>query len=159
MLFICRQEILLNIDPVLHSYAVRVGDMKLIFGKSEGTKYGGWIKPSEIVESEIELIDGTKMKLSTEDDAEDRDNDDDDDDETPAHLLASPRIRSILKDLGRVGASPHPAVVDCGSKPANASTNCNVAKAPCLYNIREDPCEYNNLANEMPEVLRSFLIK
>ena len=147
--FYCRSEILLNIDPVENSYAIRVGDMKVIFGKYEGDKYGGWIKPEETVEPEIELVDGYKMQFPEEAS----------DDETPEQLFRSPRMQTIFEQLGRVGGAPHPAVVNCGDKPANASTNCDVGKAPCLYNIRKDPCEYNNLANEMPDVVKGLLDK
>ena len=137
-----------------NDYAIRVGDMKLIFGKLEGNKYGGWIKPQEIVEPEIELVVGSKVKLPTKSKSEETN-----DDETPGHLFRSPRMQTIFKELGRVGGTPHPATVNCGDKPANASTNCDVGKAPCLYNIRKDPCEYNNLANEMPDVVKSLLDK
>ncbi|XP_070575005.1 arylsulfatase J-like [Ptychodera flava] len=42
------------------------------------------------------------------------------------------------------------AIVECGHKPTNTSTNCKPTKSPCLYNIKNDPCEYNNIADTYP---------
>lgn len=43
--------------------------------------------------------------------------------------------------------------VDCGPKPQNASTNCNLGKEACLYNLSDDPCEYFNLASAFPKIV------
>ncbi|XP_077994621.1 arylsulfatase I-like [Glandiceps talaboti] len=48
---------------------------------------------------------------------------------------------------------PKAAVVNCGVKPANASTNCKPQKKPCLYNIIDDPCEFYNLADQYPVIV------
>ncbi|XP_059146181.1 arylsulfatase I-like [Physella acuta] len=57
-------------------------------------------------------------------------------------------------DLAAGGA---PVTINCGVKPANASTNCHPEVTPCLYHIPSDPCEYNNLAYAMPEVVTAIL--
>ncbi|XP_070567143.1 arylsulfatase I-like isoform X2 [Ptychodera flava] len=49
---------------------------------------------------------------------------------------------------------PRAAVVHCGKKPANASTNCQPKQKPCLYNVILDPCEYHNIAEQYPDVLQ-----
>ncbi|XP_077994636.1 arylsulfatase B-like [Glandiceps talaboti] len=54
---------------------------------------------------------------------------------------------------------PRAAVVNCGVKPANASTNCKPTKKPCLYNVIDDPCEFYNLADQYPDVLQIMLDK
>lgn len=44
--------------------------------------------------------------------------------------------------------------VDCGPvryTPCNLSSN-----QPCLFNITEDPCEFNNLADSMPDVVKTL---
>ncbi|XP_077994252.1 arylsulfatase J-like [Glandiceps talaboti] len=51
------------------------------------------------------------------------------------------------------------SVVHCGVKPSNASTNCQPAKTPCLFNIKNDPCEYNNVADKYPEILKDLLLR
>lgn len=55
-----------------------------------------------------------------------------------------------------LGDGDGPVTINCGTKPANASTNCRPEIAPCLYHIPSDPCEYNNLAYSMPEVVSDF---
>lgn len=50
-----------------------------------------------------------------------------------------------------------PVTLNCGPKPANASSSCNPSIAPCLYHIPSDPCEYYNLAYAKPEVVTDLL--
>ena len=42
-----RTEFVYNINPQRDSYAIRMGDMKLIYGKEEAGGYGGWIRPTK----------------------------------------------------------------------------------------------------------------
>ena len=42
-----RTEFIYNINPQKDSYAIRIGDMKLIYGKEEAGKFGGWIRPNK----------------------------------------------------------------------------------------------------------------
>ena len=116
---IFRSEILVNIDPLGPSEAIRIGNMKLIYGKAEAGHYSWWIKPNEY----------------------------------------AAKMDAIFQELGRTPLLPHPAIVQCGEKPKNASTNCDVKKSPCLYDISKDPCEYNNLANEFPNVVKMLQSK
>ncbi len=108
--------------------------MKLIYGANEGGHFSGWIAPEQASSNYEAANIG--------------------DSETPDHLFRTERLESILRDLGRKPtAQPHAAVIHCGKKPQNASTNCQVGKAPCLFNITSDPCEYNNLAHQMPQIV------
>ncbi|ESO90112.1 hypothetical protein LOTGIDRAFT_206748 [Lottia gigantea] len=53
---------------------------------------------------------------------------------------------------------PHTTVkVQCGQKPANASTNCDPKVYPCLYHIPSDPCEYNNIAASNHDLVLELL--
>ncbi|XP_030845444.1 arylsulfatase I isoform X1 [Strongylocentrotus purpuratus] len=54
---------------------------------------------------------------------------------------------------------PNAFVVSCPYKPANASTNCNPYKKPCLFNIRHDPCEFNNIANWNQDIVELLLTR
>ena len=142
--FKCRSEILLNIDPYTTAHAIRVGIMKLIHGTKEAGKYGTWIKPNEHVDREGEAFSEAVPLYE--------------DDELQAISKGS-KIESILESLGRPKTVSHPAVVKCGEKPANASTNCDVFFNSCLYDIRKDPCEYNNLAFVMPNTVKMLETK
>lgn len=39
-------------------------------------------------------------------------------------------------------------------KCSGIKNECNLMKAPCLFNIIEDPCEENNLAESNPEMMK-----
>ena len=49
------------------------------------------------------------------------------------------------------------ATVNCCNE--ITKTNCDLTKAPCLFNLHDDPCEENNLAEEKPEILTLLLKK
>ena len=38
-----------------------------------------------------------------------------------------------------------------------SSSNCDVKKAPCVFDIATDPCEYNNLAPSRPDLVKQLL--
>ena len=117
--------------------------MKLIRGRAEGEQYGGWIKPNDYVDEANTIVRSAgKEDMSWTEEV------------APEYMFQSTKMEAIFRDLGRTPVSPHPAVVQCGPKPQNASTNCDVQKSYCLYDIRKDPCEYNNLANEFPKVVK-----
>ena len=122
--------------------------MKLIRGRAESRQYGGWIKPNDYVDEGNTIARSADQKdaKSTEEVA-------------PEYMFQSTKMEAILRDLGRTPLSPHPAIVQCGPKPQNASTNCDVQKSYCLYDISKDPCEYNNLANEFPSVVKMLQTK
>ena len=71
------------------------------------------------------------------------------------HGFPSPQdsvVGKILLNMGRGTAlnTTQPIRVECGKKPADAQTNCQPEKKPCLYNVRKDPCEYHNIADDNP---------
>ena len=134
----------MNIDPYTTARAIRVGIMKLIHGTKEAGKYGTWIKPDEHINREDELLNGAAPL---------------DEDGELGRIFKGSRLASILETLGRPKIVPHPAVVKCGEKPANASTNCDVFFNSCLYDISRDPCEYNNLASTMPNTVKMLEAK
>ena len=134
----------MNVDPYTTARAIRVGDMKLIHGTKEAGKYGTWIKPDEHIDGEDKLLNRAAPLVE---------------DSELEPIFEGSKIESILETLGRPKIVPHPAVVKCGEKPANASTNCDVFFNSCLYDISRDPCEYNNLASIMPNTVKMLEAK
>ncbi len=130
-----RTEFVYNINTAPRTFghtgphhAIRVGDMKLIWGNYETGRYSTWLSPP-----------GQTT-----------------DDPIPEHLMRSPKLEQILFGLGREEVTSHPALVHCGNKPADAVSNCQVNRSSCLYNITADPCEYNTLVGTMPETLANL---
>jgi len=134
-----RKDVLYNIDNDSKSQpaAIKVGDMKLV----HGSYWGGsdWYAPPEV------QLEGHNFDY---------------DDSTQKHKemnyvsqIRTSQSSIALNAIGRHIPSPHPVVVVCGVKPANASTNCDPVKSPCLFNVTADPCEYTNLAHQYPEIL------
>ncbi|CAG5130887.1 unnamed protein product [Candidula unifasciata] len=70
-------------------------------------------------------------------------------------ILTFETEKNMQSKSGRISESP--VIVQCGPKPANASTNCNSTVSPCLYHIPSDPCEYNNIAQQNPDVVTRIL--
>ncbi len=130
-----RTEVLHNIDPKTGYKALRINNYKLIKGVDRG--YSGWYKPGQIKGytdySNENVLEVEKLM----------------EEKAPGHLFKSDMV-DILHSMGRPVRKDEPVVVNCGSKPANASTNCEPTKNYCLYDISVDPCEYNNLADHMP---------
>ena len=140
-----RTEMLHNIDA--KQFALRVQEWKLLGGP--GFDYDGWYKPGQkAVDENGNLVyeetlgDVTTMEMSRLKRA-------------PEHLYKS-SIDDILRRLGR-SYDRSSVVVKCGEKPANASTNCQPKKKPCLYNIVKDPCEYNNVADLYPDIVAGMM--
>ena len=138
-----RKEILHNIDSHHGTKALRVGDFKVIQGEYDHGNWDGWYKPESLTlhgqreKHENRIV---KMKQSVE-----FNND-----------LFHSDLPDMLRSMGRYRNLAPRVVVECGPRPANASTNCRPAKAPCLYNIAKDPCEFNNIAAQNPEILMSL---
>ncbi|XP_076368527.1 arylsulfatase B-like isoform X1 [Tachypleus tridentatus] len=129
-----RKEILHNIDPVVDVGALRIEDYKIIYGTGNfQDEWDGWYGPSGREPKSL-ILNKRYFK----------------------ELL---KMQKVLFDKSTMFNSNYhsPAEVKCGPKPANASKNCQLHKAPCLFNIVEDPCEYHNLANQKPEVMKMLL--
>lgn len=114
-----------NIDPVEDCQSVRVMDMKYLRCKKGVTlEWDKWYKPEQ---------------SSANSD--------------PSPNLWRGVVGDILKAIGRPKRAPRPFTVTCNStSPANATTKCDPAKSPCVFNITADPCEYYNLADALPHV-------
>lgn len=124
-----RTEILHNIDPLDKTEAIRVGDYKLLHGPITGY-WDGWYPPYQL--SEKSSYDRMQMGVYK-------------------HTNRS--------ELAHVQETGTPVTVKCGPKPANASTNCQANKVPCLYHIPSDPCEYNNIASSNMDIVTKLLAK
>ena len=128
--------------------------MKLIYGIAESGKYGGWIKPEQFIDPENSEVNVMNQVNGWSEEEEEQQQD-----VASAEMFRSSRLEQIFRQLGRKPIVPHPAAVSCGEKPKNASKNCDVKKSACLYDISKDPCEYNNLAHQMPHVVKMLQSK
>ena len=138
--------------------AIREGDLKLIVGHSGWSRFSGWYPPPQVTESIDTFttmnnpeVHSYEMEINKQ--------------RTTSNLnyyeeYMRSTTRRVLNDMGRTVVKPQPATIDCKiPKPANASQNCDLKLAPCLYNITADPCEYVNLAPSHPELLEMMLRK
>ncbi len=140
---------LLNVDPYTTARAIRVGNMKLIHGSKEAGKHGTWVPPAQNPQfASGEVNSGIRCSK--------KGSDLNDFNPAPSRMFRSSKLEAVLKSLGRDRVVPHPAVVHCGEKPSNASTNCDPLFSYCLYDISKDPCEYNNLAKQLPDVVSAL---
>ena len=125
-----RTEVLYGIQP--DTAALRVNNMKIILGSKVKTQDWYHPFPDSLLQSEDSL-----------------------------HQISDPTISDIpfllSEALGRDVNGGTPTRIDCGDRPLDALTNCNIAIAPCLFDLDKDPCEYNNLASVMPEKVTELL--
>ena len=159
-----RTDILYNIDPILNNSALRVQNLKII--QAFGGDYSGWYPPWQAPEDgEEDQKQGERRKIQTNQKPQGDQNTlkyqkirhNDQDFSGSSRKFQSDLPRLFSKVLGRMPAKPTPVVVDCGSRPANASTNCHPKEAPCLFDLDQDPCEFNNLASGRPELVKELL--
>jgi len=136
-----RSEVLLNIDPVGWDSAVKIGDYKLHVHGHNGTSQ--WYP----LPTGTENMKDVSLAVSSKDVF----------DMSRGDLYVESEVYRILRSMGREPHKGEPLRVQCGTKPANASWNCDFGSGPCLYNIKVDPCEYNNIARERPDILRYAL--
>ncbi|CAH1792967.1 unnamed protein product [Owenia fusiformis] len=172
-----RKEILLNIDPLDNTSAIRIGDYKVISGELYNGKWSGWYPPYKLPYGDPNT-DTLNSLGSNDHDKDNKDNEfvvnmqqhkDDMEQFSDNTLEVNDNIQTGREpnDLAAILAQytntparePSPVVVKCGPKPSNASTNCKPAIAPCLYNLAVDPCEYNNIADSHPDILKQLLAK
>lgn len=124
-----RSEILHNIDPISQIAALRVGDYKLVIGQTYHGAWSGWYPPWQA-------------------------QDDDSDNQLTFMSLKTHQTEAKSESWATQFYGERSVVVKCGTKPANASTNCQPTLKPCLFHIPSDPCEYNNIAAELPDMVR-----
>ena len=123
-----RTELLYNIDQVNNIAALRVNNMKVISGTQNSIN--DWYVPPQNTNGQPVF---------------------------PTNRIPS-RLPLLISDvLGHEFQTGMPVIIDCGERPANALANCDLDKAPCLYDLDTDPCEYNNLATLMPETVSNLL--
>lgn len=165
-----RSEMLHNIDPIGKFAGIRVGGYKLVTGNI-GHGYNDWYPQWQLAGDEHRLhadhfhSDALSQPASLSSKGE------------PAPSLrqalrvsrANSRsqqdVRRTVEKMSeekmsaQVQRSSGPVTVDCGPKPANASTNCQPEKSPCLFHIPSDPCEYNNIAASHPDIVSQLLLR
>ena len=143
-----REELLHNIDPKQKTAAIRHRNMKLIMGDADSGVWDGWYRPDDHNQALHDKLNPGQEDalLSMNQNTERSENAD-----------QEGVVHSILKSLGRKPKNGKPIRINCGLKPANASTNCQPAKAPCLFDIENDPCEYHNLADTNPDVVAMMM--
>ena len=160
-----------NIDPYGDFAGIRVGDYKLLIG-NVGVGWDGWYPPYQLQGDETKLhylnftdnfSESAHIKLQREKLNENYQK------YWGTEILE--RIKELETERKQKGKlvfqsektdasgktlvyeKGTPVRVECGEKPANASTNCDPRKYPCLFHIPSDPCEYTNLANQHTDVV------
>ena len=134
-----RTEILHNIDPLTpFAAALRNGDYKLIIGDA-GMKWSGWYPPWGEVSTSPQ--GGYQpLHFNTKSGSDSRN----------SMLTNGDENVFVRKKISSV-------TIDCGTKPFNASTNCNPIDKACLFNIAKDPCEYYNIADDNSVIVDKML--
>ncbi|CAN8002978.1 unnamed protein product, partial [Ixodes hexagonus] len=123
-----RQELLVNIDPVLNYSALIVGRRKVVLGTFKGGQYDIRIKPPGGTRS-VEGLD---------------------------YMMLASRTGVVLKEFHKVaGLAVRPnwrqeTVVRCHRHAPR--DNFVAASPPYYFDLEHDPCELNNLAASNPKV-------
>ena len=149
-----RNEILHNIAPSKNGFAgLRVGPYKVLVG-DVGMSWNGWYPPWQNPNDHIDLhVNMTKILHKQ-----------------PRFYLyfdgSSMTEMEMGHDRNSLQKYEHsffhnnqPVKVDCGLKPANASSNCDPRVSPCLFHIPSDPCEYNNIAALNKDIVNEMLVR
>nr|XP_050849642.1 arylsulfatase B [Vespula vulgaris] len=126
-----RRTILHNIDDIFRVSAITVGDWKLMQGSTYNGAWDGWYGPSgrEWVYNIGAVIGGMAGRAITS-----------------LGLSLTPEKIHELRDSSLIKCPPKN-----DSLPA-----CKPLEAPCLFNVHQDPCEDNNLAQELPTILKKL---
>ena len=172
-----RGEVLHNIDPISDFAAIRIGDYKLLVGEEHHGRWDKWYPPYQLNGDEVMLnyrnltdsvlhevvndrhrqnLHNTYREYWSEDvysrleKLQTKHN-------LPTFLEFSPERNITLSSPEKRNFISRPVRVKCGDKPANASTNCDLSKSPCLFDISKDPCEFNNIADSHFDVVSLLL--
>ncbi|KAG1701650.1 Arylsulfatase J [Nymphon striatum] len=126
-----QKEILHNIYPGGHTFAIRSGDFKLVNGTTYGKAWNGWYGPSGRGHSHTTVLKQIKNS-------------------DVAKSLLSINRTTWSKEKSLKSAS-----ISCG--PVPKKQNCFAWKGSCLFNIKNDPCEYYNLADKYPDIVKKLM--
>ncbi|ELU12719.1 hypothetical protein CAPTEDRAFT_140387 [Capitella teleta] len=131
-----RNSMLYNADHKKQgSWALRVGDMKLLQAEGATQLHSGWQQPFAInLQSQLPSNEPNNTNYVQEEQSQ---------------------VASILEELGRgMRNSTTKYFVNCGFISSGVTSHsCIDTGRPCLYNVTADPCEYHNLAKDLPEVV------
>ena len=99
-----------NIEPVDGSYAIRKGDMKLVFASkhSHSTKYPYWYRPTKAT---------NRTNCDTTPRAQNPTN------EITVYNATIDYVTPVLDAIGRHDVKPRPFRVDCGKRPEDFYVN------------------------------------
>ncbi|KAH6940224.1 hypothetical protein HPB50_026346 [Hyalomma asiaticum] len=141
-----RNEVLININPVENNSAIIQGRYKLVIGNCPHGS-NGWIP----IPGDHQDPDGNAATRALE-------------------ACRNSMVVRVLRSRGDVnpvctepteplttGVAYSVPAVNCGPRSGERHTPCNSDASPCLFDVLSDPCEYNNIANEMPEVIDRLL--
>ncbi|XP_049517571.1 arylsulfatase B-like isoform X2 [Dermacentor silvarum] len=140
-----RNELLVNINPILNNSAIIQGRYKLVIGASVNGQSDHWIQTAG-----SQYPDGNSASRAMD----------------ACRNSVVVRVLHSRGDLSPVCGEPtkplpegvhYSAPVDCRRRNVKLDARCDSEAAPCLFDVVEDPCEYNNIANEMPEVVQRLL--
>ncbi|KAF5269794.1 hypothetical protein FQA39_LY08575 [Lamprigera yunnana] len=132
-----RSDMLVNIDDVDRTAAVRFHNWKLILGTPDNPAYDSYIG-----DSGNDVIYEVKYNVSAVSQS------------LAAKSLEKVSFSTVLPEEYRIYRNQ--AIIRCVHSKGRA-TPCDLAGgAVCLYDIPRDPCEENNLAKYFPNVVRSM---
>ncbi|XP_018562986.1 arylsulfatase B-like isoform X2 [Anoplophora glabripennis] len=144
-----RTELIYNIDDIVNYGALRIGDLKYIYGSTNGGKADKWFGNSG--KSDLYIYDSQAVLSSKAASAF-------------AGVITHSQIKEKNKIVPVLGNDTfnltlinkkailrlrQEATINCPEVSQKSQySKCDVMTAPCLFNITHDPCERINLAKE-----------